>query len=128
MAVSQDVDVISVPAAYSLASYQFHAVLSDAAGNACIQTNIAPTIGTAPVIGILQNKPAAAGRAARIAIGGVSKMVAGEAITAGEVVYPTTGGLALGSAYGACGTSAIGVALSAASGSLSVFQVLIRWT
>ena len=129
MTVSQETTVISVPAAYDLSSYQFHVVLLDAAGNACIQTNIAPTAGSGIVLGILQNKPAAAGRAARVAIGGISKCVAGEAITAAEIVFPTTSGLTLGSSFLGVGTfwpHRIGVAMNAASGSLSVFQVLLK--
>jgi len=55
------------------------------------------TAGTAAttgesIIGILQNKPAAYGRAATVMVDGVSKAVAGGIIAAGSKVKTTTGG------------------------------------
>jgi hypothetical protein len=56
-------------------------------------------------IGVLQNKPAAAGRAATLCLGGVSKVVAGAAITApallmsngsGRAITATSGGTIVG--------------------------------
>jgi len=57
--------------------------------------------------GVLQNDPAAAGRAADVAIGGVCKVICGGVVTrggpvasdaAGEAVNPTTGDIILGTA------------------------------
>lgn len=67
------------------------------------------------VIGVLQNKPQQAGAAATVGIRGISNVVAGEAIDAGEEVGPNVSGAAAVAAAGA----GIGIALQdAASGSL----------
>ena len=67
------------------------------------------------VVGVLQNKPQQAGGAATIGIRGVTNVVAGEAIEAGEEVEPDANGAA---AVATAGTG-VGVALQdAASGSL----------
>ncbi|HPJ18023.1 MAG TPA: DUF2190 family protein [Actinomycetota bacterium] len=67
------------------------------------------------VIGVLQNKPQQAGAAATVGIRGISNVVAGEAIDAGEEVGPNASGAAAVAAAG----DGIGIALQdAASGSL----------
>lgn len=67
------------------------------------------------VVGVLQNKPQQAGGAATIGIRGVTNVVAGEAIDAGEEVKPGAAGSAVVAAAG----TGVGVALQgAASGSL----------
>lgn len=67
------------------------------------------------VIGVLQNKPQQAGAAATVGIRGISNVVAGEAIDAGEEVGPNVSGAAAVAAAG----DGIGIALQdAASGSL----------
>jgi hypothetical protein len=70
---------------------------------------------TGRVVGVLQNKPQQAGGAATIGIRGVTNVVAGEQIDAGEEVKPGAAGSAVVAAAG----TGVGVALqSAASGSL----------
>jgi len=67
------------------------------------------------VVGVLQNKPQQAGGAATIGIRGVTNVVAGVQIDAGEEVKPGAAGSAVVAAAG----TGVGVALqSAASGSL----------
>lgn len=70
------------------------------------------------IVGVLQNKPQQAGGAATVGIRGITNVVAGEAISAGEEVEPgatTTAGQAIVADAG----TGVGVALQdAASGSL----------
>jgi len=71
---------ISCAAAADLSDYQYHFVyLTDD-----LTVNVAGAL--ARVCGILQNKPSAAGVAARVRISGLSKLVAGEAAAVGKMI------------------------------------------
>jgi len=84
----------SLPAAADLSAKQYYAVIVDSSGNAAVAG------AGERACGVLQNAPAAAGRAAAIAYGGVTKVVCGGAVTignpvavdsAGKIVAETTG-------------------------------------
>lgn len=119
MAVSKRIHDISAVANADLSSNQYRLVYQTSTDD---QVAVLANDGTAPV-GVLLNKPNAAGRAARIAgIGSVVKCEAGAAITAGARVSATTGGRAI---TAVAGTNAwvAGVARSNASGSASYFEL-----
>jgi hypothetical protein len=75
------------------------------------------------VVGVLQNKPAAAGRDATVAYAGVTKAVAGGSITAGARVTADANGAVVAAA--SAGDAVLGVALTGAS-SGDIISVLIN--
>lgn len=75
------------------------------------------------VIGVLQNKPQAAGAAATVAIRGVSKCVADKAIAAGAAVYASADGQVTDVSTGA---TYVGVALQAAAAAGELIPVLLQ--
>ena len=78
MAYSESTTMISLPASTDLSASQYCFVSITTSG----EVELTGAAGSA--VGILQNKPAAQGRAAEILIGGVSKLVCGaSAIRAG---------------------------------------------
>jgi len=101
MAYKNNQVCISLEAGQDLSAkqYFFVSVASDG--------QVDPTGDGAAAVGVLQNDPAAAGRAAEICIGGVTKVSAGGTIAAGaavasdaagEAVTATTGDVILGTA------------------------------
>jgi hypothetical protein len=87
MSGKEVIDCVSIDAGADLSALQFTA-LKMGTGRAVISAAAA----TAPIIGILQNKPTS-GRAAEVAIGGISKALAGAAgWTSGDKLTATTGG------------------------------------
>lgn len=119
MTVSRELKTISVPAAGDLSSNQYRIVNVDSDGKA-----EASDATTDVMVGVLQNKPGAANRAAEIAIDGVSKLEAGAAINEGDKITAVAGGR--GSATTAATAHYVGVALTAAAGSGALFEVLIN--
>lgn len=81
--------------------------------------------GTTMPIGVLLNKPAAAGAGAEVAVAGSDvKLEAGAALNEGDLVVAVTGGR--GSAVASGGTAyIIGVCTQAASGSGAIAGVLV---
>jgi hypothetical protein len=79
-AFEEDLEVRSVPAGSDLSAKQYYAVLVNSSG----QLALCGDDGVA--YGILQDKPAAAGRAGKVAVAGVSKCVLGGTVAAGAVV------------------------------------------
>lgn len=73
-------------AAATLADYQYHAMVLSAANTVTLAG------ANAIVIGILQNKPDAAGEAAIVRVCGESKMVAGERIDLGTMITSKSDG------------------------------------
>lgn len=73
--------MISFQAAADLSAYQFRFVKLDANG----QVNICSAATDIP-IGILQDKPAAQGRAANVMLDGISKVVGGANLAKGDQV------------------------------------------
>lgn len=115
MAVEIPGKQFSYEAAGDLSTKQFHAMKMDANGRITVFT----ALGNVPV-GILQDKPAALGRAGCVMIDGVSKMVAGVAIDEGELVAGAADGRAK---VAAANDYVMGVcvkACSAAGGIISV--------
>ena len=79
------------------------------------------TAGVQP-LGVIQDTPAASGRPGNIAIGGISKVVAGAAITAGAYVSSDSAGKAV---TAASGDFALGIARTAATADGDVISVLL---
>lgn len=117
MATENTISAISLPAAADLSAAQYKIVTVNSSGQAALAN------ATSTVVGVLQNKPSAAGRVATIADRGVSKVVAGAAITAGARVTSDASGNAVAASI--AGDAVLGIALTgAASG--DVFPVLIQ--
>lgn len=89
MAFEQQQTKLTVPANADLSAKQFYVMkLNNSSGTA--QAAVCGAGGES--IGILQNKPAAQGRAAEIAVSGASKVVAGGTVTAGSKVASDSAG------------------------------------
>lgn len=120
MATEQKTQVVSIPANTDLSTKQFYMVkVSNSSG-----TGRVDLAGEGDdVAGVLQNVPNLAGRAAEVAIGGITKCIAGGSITAGNRVSPNSLGKA--TAVGSADDYAYGIALTSASTN-DVFSLLIR--
>lgn len=94
MATQQHIKCISYEAGADLSALQFHFVVMSSDGQ------VDGAGDGAAAIGVLQNKPSAAGQAAEIAIDGVVKVVAGSAITAGERIASASDSEAIPAATG----------------------------
>ena len=116
MATENSLLSISLPAAADLSAAQYKIVHINSSGQAALSN--ATSLG----VGVLQNKPTAAGRIATVAHAGITKCVAGAAITAGVRVTSDANGNAIAAAT--AGDAVIGFAVTgAASG--DVFPVLL---
>ena len=93
-------------AAADLSGVQYHIMRDTASAR---QTNIASEAVNVGAIGVLQNKPAAANRAATIAYAGTSKIVTGAAVTMGDLLTTNSSGRAI--TAGASGEMVVGRAL-----------------
>jgi len=80
VATEQRVEVITQLAGADLSAKQYQAVKPNGTDNTVV---IAASQGET-ILGILQDKPAAAGRAAAVAVGGVCKWLYGDTINAGD--------------------------------------------
>lgn len=117
MAVNQDGIDITLPAAADLSARQFHAVAIDTNG----QVALSGAAGN--VVGILQNKPSAAGQAARVRIAGVSKHRGGAALGEGDRLQSNAQGF--GTATTTDGNEIFATVLTATGGSGDITDVLI---
>ena len=133
MAVQEALTCISMKAAGDLSSKQFY----------CMKVSAANTVDTndaagGRVIGVLQNKPDAAGRDATVAVAGRSKAVAGAAVAAGAYVKalangkvddaataPTVDASGASATAASTGANVIGIALTAAAADGEVIEVLL---
>lgn len=98
--------VVSLPAAADLTTKQFLAIKVDSNGKAAVA-------GAGEfAAGILQNKPAA-GQAATVAYGGISKAIAGGNITAGMTLAADANGKVVDAAEATVNTSDAGAAADA---------------
>jgi hypothetical protein len=88
-------DNVSFAAADDLSAYQFRFLKLTGADEVDIVS-----AATDRVVGVLQNKPAAAGRGAAVAVVGVIKMQAGGAITAGDPFKTNATGFAVSASSG----------------------------
>lgn len=119
MALDRNLQVISLPASADLSTYQFRQVMIDAGGSVAVSTG-----SLSATIGILQNKPAAAGVAAQVAIGGVSRCLSGGSVASGDLVKSEGAGLAVVTTT--TGNTIAGRAVSPeATGSAQIFELLI---
>lgn len=124
------------PPAYSSGGIpQFTAVVQDTATGNNRDVKGA-TVNTAPILGVLQNSTYPAGNSQAGAIGpadgadvmvyGVTKMVAGAAITSGALVSVNGSGQAVTApAAGVSQVYAVGIALSAATAANDLVEVLL---
>lgn len=119
MTVHRKQNVISQEAAADLSTNLFRIVFTDDNGLVNVNTGTATAC-----LGILMNKPNAAGQAALVAIeGSVVKCEAGAAINERDKVCAVAGGR--GSAITTEDANVVGVALSAAAGSGAIFELLV---
>ena len=116
MALQEVLVSITVEAGGDLSAGQFHFV--DVATDG--QVDLVASAG-GKAIGVLQNDPSAAGRAATVTVAGVSKVVAGATIAAGNKIQSTATGTA---DVAAVGDHVLGIAMTGgASG--DVISVLL---
>lgn len=118
MAVTQEGIDITVPAAADLSGVQFRAMIIDTNGQGTTSG------ANGKVIGILQNKPAAAGRAAQIRIVGVSKLQGGAAFA--EQDYIASNAQGFGTAAASLNDEVFAQALTQSGGSGDIMDVLIQ--
>lgn len=118
MAFEEQLDSISREASADLSAKQYHFMVINSSGQLA-------TVGAGLAIdGVLQNKPDAAAQAGTLGIRGVTKVVAGEAIAAGDQIVPDAAGK--GVVASTTGDVGAGRALEAASGSGFVFAMLLN--
>jgi hypothetical protein len=107
----------SLPAAADLSTKQYRFITVDSSGNAAVSTRGQLSAG------VLQDAPAAATRAARIRPSGISKVVAGGSITAGQALVADANGAAVNAS--SADNNFMGIALASAS-SGDIFAMLIQ--
>jgi len=90
MAKQRDGIDISCKASGDLSSYQYYFVEQDSTND---QVSLADAT-TDQVVGVLQTKPAAAGRECSVRIVGHTKVMAGTTLTAGNLIGPSASGSA----------------------------------
>lgn len=118
MAFEEQLHSISVEVSADLSSKQYHFMTINSSGKLA-------TAGVAVAIdGVLQDKPDQTNEAGTLGILGVTKVVAGEAITAGDDITPDSAGK--GVVASTTGNVVSGKALSSASGSGFVFSMLLN--
>lgn len=89
MATYNSQTCVTLEAGADLSSNQFHFVTMDSDGQLSVSTDGAASIG------VLLNDPAAAGRAAEVCIGGLTRVEAGGDVTAGDAVASNSTGEAI---------------------------------
>jgi len=117
MAYEAKLQTVTHPASADLSSSQYRLMAVNSSGQ------VAAAGAGARSDGVLQNAPAAQGRGATIAFGGISKVEAGAAVAAGALITPDASGKAvtIGS-----GDVPAGKALEAASGDGSIISVQLN--
>lgn len=83
------------------------------------------TANTDNVVGVMQNKPQVEGQAATIGIFGVSNLIAGAAVAAGDKISSDSTGRAV-TTPGTGTPVVLGVALSASTGANQLISVLLK--
>ena len=119
MAVMKSPVSVSMPAAADLSASQFCIVAIEPANVGRVSL---ASSSTAPLMGILLNKPAGTSRAAEVAVSGVAKMIAGATVDEGDFITAVANGY--GSATTTNAAHVVGIALSAA-GSGGYFMVQV---
>jgi hypothetical protein len=118
MSYEEVLKTISVEASADLSAHQYKFMNVDSSG----QLELVTTLG-GEFLGILQDKPAAVGRAGSVGIDGVTKIEASAAIAAGAIVVSTTAGLAVTAS--ADGQIVLGIAMEAATATGDIIAVTI---
>lgn len=123
MAANKRVTTIGYPASADLSSNQFRIVNIDGNGQLAALAN-----GNTPPLGVLLNKPNAAGREGEVAIEGSDvKLEAGAVLNEGDLVVPVAGGRGSAINGTASGTTwVVGICTQPASGSAAIAGVLVR--
>lgn len=94
MAYKNSQTSVTLEAGADLSANQFHFVTMDSDGQLSVSTDGAASIG------VLLNDPAAAGRAAEVCIGGLTRVEAGATVAAGAFVASNATGEAITAATG----------------------------
>ena len=117
MALDSNLTCVTLEAGGDLSAgqYRFVELASDA------QVDVASAAG-GDAVGVLQNDPSAAGRVATVAVMGVTKLVAGAAVAAGDKLQAGADGRGL---TAASGDVVLGRALTAASQAGDVIECLL---
>ena len=118
MAVKNSGLDITVAAAADLSAGQYRFIVHDANGRGTFAGS-----GAGSAIGILQNKPSGTNAAARVRYDGVSKMVAGAAITIGAFIQSNPQGF--GTAAAGTGDRVRAQALMGCGGSGDLIDVML---
>lgn len=117
MALDSNLTCVTLEAGGDLSAgqYRFVELASDA------QVDVVSAAG-GDAVGVLQNDPSAAGRVATVAVMGVTKLVAGAAVAAGDKLQAGADGRAL---TAASGDVVLGRALTAAAQAGDVIECLL---
>lgn len=119
MAYETNLETIgTLPAAADLSTKQYFFVFIDTNGNVALSV----TAGRR-CLGVLQNKPSAAGRACTVGTDGVSKVVAGAAIAIGDLVASDGAGKAR---TAVTGDHVQGEAITASAADGTVISVMLQ--
>lgn len=110
---------ITLPAGSDMSSHQYKFVTLDSSGYATVCSN-----ATATIVGVLQNKPAAAGRGARVRIAGISLFKFGAAVVAGNMISAMNDGT--GQTTTTDGNAVGGIALVGVGASADISSLLLR--
>jgi hypothetical protein len=116
VAKHEAIEVISVEASADLSAHQFK-FMALSSGQLALQTS-----SSAANVGVLQDKPAAAGRVGSVAISGRVKVVSGAAVSVGALVMSSTTGKAI-TATGS-GNRVEGLALTASGADGELIEIL----
>lgn len=124
MAFSSDLKTYALKASSDLSGNQYHIVYQDAA----LSCDVASNATESAICGVLQNKPQS-GEHATVADGGISKVVAGAAVTQGD--HLTVNGSGRAVTVGS-GDMAVGRALEAAGADGDIISARlyppVRWS
>jgi len=127
MAFKEALVSITREASGDLSAHQFKLMQLDANGRVALAN------ATSEIIGILQNKPSALGRAAEVGVAGVSKCQVLSTIAPGGLVTSSTVGIGTAAVASSIATPCIGLTLDTVSSSIAVVasvlidrQTLIR--
>lgn len=117
MATNDNLQVISLEAGADLSAKQYYFVTVAADGQ------VDPTGDGLAADGVVQNDPAAAGRAATVGVSGRTKVVAGGVVTAGDEVASDTSGRAV---TAATGDIILGRALSTSANAGEIISIIFN--
>ena len=90
MAFEDQGKTITLEAGQDLSSDQYKLVTLASDGQDDVTTSQSVGDSTDTPIGILQNKPSAAGVAAEVMVSGISKVIAGETVAIGDLITAST--------------------------------------